>query len=40
MTSANAGTVTTRQPVRLAATVVAAVFLLAGVLGFIPRRHR
>jgi hypothetical protein len=36
MTRANSGTVTTRQPVQLAATVVAAVFLLVGILGFIP----
>ena len=34
MTSANE--VSTRHPVQLAATVVAAVFLLVGVLGFIP----
>jgi hypothetical protein len=34
MTSANQ--VSTRHPVQLAATVVAAVFLLVGVLGFIP----
>jgi len=36
MTRANSDTVTTRQPVQLAATVVAAVFLLVGILGFIP----
>jgi hypothetical protein len=31
-----ANTVSTKRPVQLAATVVAAVFLLVGVLGFIP----
>jgi hypothetical protein len=36
MTSANPNTVTTRQPAQLAAMAVAAVFLLVGVLGFIP----
>jgi hypothetical protein len=36
MTRPHSDTVTTRHPVQLAATVVAAVFLLVGVLGFIP----
>lgn len=27
---------TTRRPVQVAATVVAAVFLLVGILGFVP----
>jgi uncharacterized protein DUF4383 len=34
--SASAGARTGRHPVQLAATVVAAVFLLVGILGFIP----
>ncbi len=36
MTSANPNTVTTKNPAQLAAMAVAAVFLLVGVLGFIP----
>ncbi len=36
MTRPHSDTVTTRHPVQLVATAVAAVFLLVGVLGFIP----
>jgi hypothetical protein len=36
MTNANVGTVRGLHPLRLAAMVVAAVFLLVGILGFIP----
>jgi hypothetical protein len=35
-TSSRSGVASTRTPVQTAATVVAAVFLLVGVLGFIP----
>lgn len=36
MSSAHVNPRTSRHPVRLAATVVAVVFLLVGVLGFVP----
>lgn len=36
MTRADSNAGTTRRPVQLAATVVAAAFLLIGILGFVP----
>lgn len=36
MSTTNANTRTNKHPVQLAATVVAAVFLLVGLLGFVP----